>query len=93
MKAQDFENGLQQVASEMKLTKNIFTSATKEQLEFAAKACNVEEYNIEVNGIKNTAHFLLKDGRVIDCVLYQNDNEVNISNYDLNQIYSTFKNS
>lgn len=61
----EFEQGLQQVAFELRLTKNVLTSATKEQLEIAASNCSLEIYKWETS----EASFLLKDGQVKDAKL------------------------
>lgn len=79
MKTTDFEQGLKRVANEMKLTKNIFTAASKEQLEIAAQACNVEHYKYE----NCDAYFLMKDGQVKDAKLFEEGDLVHLYKYGL----------
>ena len=77
---------LQSVASEMKLTKNNFTAATKEQLQIAANACTVECYKWETS----KAFFLTKDNTVKGVRLFDNDEEIN-DQFDLIELYEDFK--
>ena len=86
MKVTDFNSELQGVASEMKLTKNIFTSATKEQLEIAANACTVETYKWETS----EASFLMKDNAVKGVRLFDNGEEIN-DQFDMIELYEDFK--
>ena len=85
MKATDFTSELQSVASEMKLT-NIFTTATKEQLEIAASNCTVENYKWETS----EASFLMKDSIVKGVRLFDNGQEIN-DQFDMIDLYEDFK--
>lgn len=86
MKTTDFNTELQNVASEMKLTKNIFTAATKEQIEIAANACTVENYKWETS----EASFLVKDGDIKGVRLFDNGEEVE-DQFDMIDLYEDFK--
>lgn len=86
MKATDFNSELQGVASEMKLTKNIFTLATKEQLEIAGNTCTVETYRWETS----EASFLMKDNTVKGVRLFDNGEEIN-DQFDMIELYEDFK--
>ena len=86
MKTTDFNSELQGLASEMKLTKNIFTSATKEQLEIVANTCTVETYKWETS----EASFLMKDNTVIGVRLFDNGEEIN-DQFDMIELYEDFK--
>jgi hypothetical protein len=86
MKTLDFKQELESVACEMRLTKNIFTSATKEQLEIVANACTVETYKWETS----EASFLMKDGDVKGCRLFDNGEEVN-DQFNMIELYEDFK--
>jgi hypothetical protein len=88
MNLQDFKNELQQVASEMKLTKNIFTAATKEQLEIAANSCTVETYIWETS----EASFLMKDG-VKGVRLFDNGEAIDLlsNGLEAESLYEDFK--
>jgi len=89
MKAQEFKEALQQIAREMKLAKNIFTAATAEQLEYVASLCSVETYSWETA----KASFLLKDGKVKDARLFNNNEEINIyaNSIDIEALYEDFR--
>lgn len=89
MKATDFNQELQAVASEMKLTKNIFTKATNEQIEIAANSCTVENYNWETS----QASFLLKDNVIKGARLFDNGQEIDLfsNGLDENDLYIDFK--
>lgn len=86
MKTTDFNTELQSVASEMKLTKNIFTAATPEQIEIAANACVIETYNWETS----EANFLMKDGDIKGVRLFDNGEEIN-DQFDMIELYEDFK--
>lgn len=86
METLDFNTELQSVASEMKLTKNIFTSATKEQIEIAANACTIETYKWETS----EATFLVKDGDIKGVRLFDNGEYIN-DQFDMIDLYEDFK--
>lgn len=86
MKTLEFTSELQSVASEMKLTKNIFTSATKEQLEIAANTCTVETYKWETS----EASFLMKYNSIKGVRLFDNGEEIN-DQFDMIELYEDFK--
>ena len=86
MKATDFNSELENIASEMGLTKNIFTAATPEQLEIAANSCTVETYKWETS----EASFLMKDGTVKGVRLFDNGEEI-IDQFDMVELYEDFK--
>lgn len=89
MTTTDFTSELQNVAREMNLTKNIFTSATKEQLEIAANTCTIETYKWETS----EATFLMKGNDIKGARLFDNGEEIDLlsNGYEPESLYEDFK--